>query len=65
MSQDLTETIAEKAQTPAEVRTEEASVKARPLSELIEADKYLKKTQAAKQPTLALRVTTLDPPGTT
>lgn len=65
MSADLSPTIIEKATTPAEVRTDEASVKARSLGELIEADKYLRKIDTTRKPIAAtIRITTLDPPGT-
>lgn len=65
MSTDLTQNIADAATKPAEVKTDEASVKARSLTDLIEADKYLTRKTITKNPLKAIRVTTLEPPGTT
>lgn len=48
MEQDLKSTINTAVSTPAEVSTEAGTVKARSVSELIEADKHLQARNAAK-----------------
>lgn len=59
----ITDAIKANAAGPASVSGDAGSVTQRPLSELIEADKYLAAKEAGKQPNRGLRLTKLVPPG--
>ena len=50
MATDLGDDIATSAQSPKRVRGDEGEVEQQPLSELIEADRYLKSDGAAAAP---------------
>jgi hypothetical protein len=66
MADDLTQAIADAASTPQEAQTEAGRLKQRPLTELIEADRYLSAKNAAKKsPLLSLRIVQITPPGPT
>lgn len=61
---DLSNDIETAATDPASASADGESVQARPLSELIEADKYLKANTGASKAHRGLRITKLVPPGT-
>jgi len=63
MTDHLDDTIRQNAQKPAEVSGDAGSVKQHPLSEQIEADRYLASKEAAKQRQRGLRFNKLVPPG--
>ena len=63
MAKELTETIEENAQGPAEVAGDSGSMKQHPLKDQIEADRYLKSRQASRTSGLGVRVSKLVPPG--
>lgn len=60
---DLTETISTAAAKPAKAASDGQSVDARPLAELIEADRYLAEKAARSSPKRGLRFNKLVPPG--
>ena len=62
--QDLSTTINDAAQKPAEARGDSASVRAHSLPDLIAADKYLAEKSAAQSRGLGLRFGRIIPPGT-
>jgi hypothetical protein len=62
-SDDLGDTIADAAQGPSSVTSDGHSVSARPLAELIEADRYLRNKEAAERAPRGIRITKLLPPG--
>ena len=64
MPQDIQDEIESAAQEPAEVTSDGVKVVARPLPELIEADKYLSGRTATATPHRGLGFTKLVPPGT-
>ncbi|MBI3866810.1 MAG: hypothetical protein HY290_33440 [Planctomycetia bacterium] len=63
MSDDLEETIRENAAAPAKVAGDAGSVEQHPLSEQIEADRYLQSKKVARSKTLGVRLTKIVPPG--
>ena len=63
MAKELTDTIQESAQCPAEVSGDSGSMKQHPLKDQIEADRYLESKQAARSLGLGIRVSKLVPPG--
>jgi len=63
VAKDLTDTIRENAQGPAEVTGDSGSMKQHPLKDQIEADRYLNSKQAARSRGLGVRLTKLVPPG--
>lgn len=64
MADDLDNTIRENAEGPAKASGDAGSVEQHPLSEQIEADKYLAAKEAAKKKDRGLRFNKLVPPGT-
>lgn len=60
----IQDAIKNAALTPARASNETGSVDARPIKELIEADRYEKSVAAVKKPHRGLRFTKLIPPGT-
>lgn len=63
MSDELENTIRENAQGPAKASGDSGSVEQHPLSDQIEADRYLASKQAAKSKSRGLRFNKLVPPG--
>ena len=63
MTKELTETIEENAQGPAEVSGDSGSMKQHSLKDQIEADRYLNSKQASRASGLGVRVSKLVPPG--
>jgi hypothetical protein len=63
MAKELTQTIEENANGPAEVSGDSGAMKQHPLKDQIEADRYLKSRQAAQSSGLGVRVSKLVPPG--
>lgn len=63
MPSDLTDTIETSASEPASASSDAGSVSQRSLSELIEADKYLKSSDGSSNKSRGLRFTKLVPPG--
>ncbi|MCS6921495.1 MAG: hypothetical protein SNJ74_11945 [Fimbriimonadaceae bacterium] len=63
MPDELDDTIAENAKGPAKASGDAGSVEQHPLSEQIEADRYLASKEAAKKPQRGLRFNKLVPPG--
>jgi len=62
---DLAETIEEAAASPAAATVDGNSATARPIADLIDADRYLASKQAVRQnPRLGMRITRAVPPGT-
>lgn len=61
---DLSEDIEDAATKPASASADGESVQARPLSELIEADKHLAAKAASSKKHGGMRITKLVPPGT-
>jgi len=64
MADDLTDTIRDNAQGPAEAKGDSVSVKQHGLKDQIEADKYLAGKRAAADPTKGLARVKIVPPGT-
>ena len=64
MADDLEDTIRDNAQGPAEARGDAVSVKQHPLTDQIEADKYLAGKRAAADPAKVLVRVKIVPPGT-
>lgn len=60
---DLGDTIADAASTPSSASSDGQSVSARPLADIVEADRYLRSKEAASKPGRGLRFTKLRPPG--
>jgi len=60
---DLSSQIQSLANSPAEVSGDAGSVKQRPVSELIEADRYLASKAAIANPLKGLRFAKIKPPG--
>lgn len=60
---DLSSQIQSLANGPAEVSGDAGSVKQRPISELIEADRYLASKAAMSDPLRGLRFAKITPPG--
>lgn len=67
MADEITNAILTDAQGPAEVQSDSGRVKMRSLTELIEADKYLKEASAARSgsPWRGLYWAKVVPPGST
>lgn len=63
MADDLEDSILENAQAPAKVSGDAGSVEQHPLSEQIEADRYLQSKKAARSKKLGVRLTKIVPPG--
>ncbi len=63
MAEDLKQTIRENAQGPKRAQGDSGSVEQHPLTEQIEADKYLASKTAVRDPKRGLRLTKLVPPG--
>ena len=64
MAKELSdETISENAAGPAEVSGDSGSMKQHPLTDQIEADRYLNSKRAARSTGLGVRVSKLVPPG--
>ena len=63
MPDELDDTIEENAKGPAKVSGDAGSVEQHPLTEQIEADRYLASKEAAKKPQRGLRFNKLVPPG--
>lgn len=61
---DLTDAITEAAADPQRVSVDGVSADARPLKDLIEADKYLKQQAATKKGRRGFRISKMIPPGT-
>jgi hypothetical protein len=64
VSEPLDDTIRENAKGPAKVSGDAGSVEQHPLSEQIEADRYLQSKEAAASKNRGLRFNKLVPPGT-
>ena len=64
MADELDDTIRENATGPAKVSGDAGSVEQHPLTEQIEADKYLAAKEAAQRKQRGLRFNKLVPPGT-
>ena len=62
---DLSSNIQTAASSPAEASVDGTTVKQRPISELIEADRYLASKAAASSKFRGLRFNTITPPGST
>ncbi|GAB6184520.1 hypothetical protein [Thermopirellula anaerolimosa] len=63
MSDHLDDTIRQNAQGPAKVAGDAGTVEQHPLSEQIEADKYLSAKEAVQKKQRGLRFNKLVPPG--
>ncbi|MGQ9918685.1 MAG: hypothetical protein ACUVS7_14835 [Bryobacteraceae bacterium] len=63
MSDNLDDTIRQNAQGPAKVASDAGSVQQHPLSEQIEADRYLASKKAAGKAKRGLRFNKFVPPG--
>jgi len=63
VAEDLEQNIRENAQGPRRAQGDAGSVEQHPLSEQIEADRYLASKYAVKDPKRGLRLTKLVPPG--
>lgn len=59
----LKEIIEEAAAEPAEGSSDMGTFKSRPLTELVEADKYLRAKEAGSSPGRGILITKLRPPG--
>jgi hypothetical protein len=64
MSDDLTDTILENAQGPAEAHGDAGGMKQHPLPDQIEADRYLESKKASRSKGLGIKLKKLVPPGT-
>jgi len=64
VAEDLEQTIRENAAGPKRAQGDSGSVEQHPLTEQIEADRYLASKEAVKNPAKGLRFTKLVPPGT-
>jgi hypothetical protein len=64
MADDLEQTILDNAQGPAEAHGDAGDMKQHPLTEQIEADRYLASRKAARGKGLGIRLKKLVPPGT-
>lgn len=62
MPDNLDDTIRENAAGPAEASVDGQTIKQRPVTEQIEADRYLASKQAAKKG-LGVKMTKVSPPG--
>lgn len=62
-TEPIRDAIADLATSPESISVDGQTVNERSISELIEADKYLKEAAAAKRPTLGIRFAKLNPPG--
>ena len=60
---DLSTNIENAATSPAEASVDGTTVKQRPLSEMIEADRYLASKAAMANPMRGLRFSKITPPG--
>ena len=58
---NLTDTLLENASGPKKVTTDAGTVEQHPLGDLIEADRYVKSTEAAKTSGLGIKLTKLSP----
>lgn len=63
MPDELDNTIEDNAKGPAKVSGDAGSVEQHPLTEQIEADRYLASKEAAKKPQRGLRFNKIVPPG--
>ena len=59
----IQDTIGDLATGPQSISVDGQTVNERSISELIEADKYLKDVAAAKRPKLGIRFAKMNPPG--
>ena len=64
MADDLEQTILDNAQGPAEAHGDAGGMKQHPLTEQIEADRYLASKKAARSKGLGIALKKLVPPGT-
>jgi hypothetical protein len=64
MAEDLEKAILDNAQGPAEAHGDAGGMKQHPLTEQIEADRYLASKRAARRKGLGIRLKKLVPPGT-
>lgn len=62
-STDLGDTIANAATTPSSASSDGQSVSARPVNEIIEADRYLRAKESAAKKHRGLRFAKIVPPG--
>jgi hypothetical protein len=62
VAENLDDTIRENAAGPAEASVDGQTIKQRPISEQIEADRYLASKKAAKKG-LGIKLTRVSPPG--
>ena len=63
MAKELSDTIQENAQGPAEVTGNSGSMKQHPLKDQIEADRYLSSRDASRSKKRGLNLAKLSPPG--
>ena len=63
MAKELTETIKENAQGPAEVTGDSGSMKQQPPTQVIESDRYLRSVAATRRKNRGLNIAKLSPPG--
>jgi len=63
VAKDLTDTIRDNAQGPAEATGDSGSMRQHPLRDQIEADRYLNSKQASRSQGLGIRRSKLVPPG--
>ena len=63
MAKELTDTIRENAQGPAEASGDSGSMKQHSLRDQIEADRYLNSKEVSRSKSLGIRTTKLVPPG--
>ena len=63
MAKELTDSIRENAQGPAEVAGDSGSMKQHPLKDQVEVDRYLNSKKAARSAGRGIRVTKMVPPG--
>ncbi|OQB77232.1 MAG: hypothetical protein BWX88_05287 [Planctomycetes bacterium ADurb.Bin126] len=64
MADDLTDTIKQNAEGPAEAHGDAGSMKQHPLADQIAADKYLANKSALSSGSMGLRKRKIVPPGT-
>lgn len=62
---NLQESLIENASGPKKVTTDAGTVEQHSLGDLIEADRYVKSSEAAKSKGLGIKLTKLSPDGTT
>ena len=64
MADEIKDAIVAAAQSPLKASADGVSVDARPMADLIAADKHIAAKEAAKVPGLGFRMVKLVPPGT-